>query len=705
MAVWPRPEAVTPGQETLCLSRHVSWQPVGFSSDILEAGFDRYTAILQAMPLGLGLEVQGTAAAAGGPALTATAALNGTTSTVGRPRRHCQVIHSVEVSVTSSDQSLNLETRESYSLEVAAPATMIQANSVYGALRAMETLAQLARRRAVAPAAAANQVGSDGDGSSGSSGSSRDGEEVLWREDELAPEAVWPVEGEEEGGDVSAEVARRKRRHKTVLLIEATDIYDAPRFRYRGLLLDTARHYLPIHVIKAHLDAMTMVKMNCLHWHLTDDESFPWASEELPELSGRGAFAPEAVYTAADIKEVVEFARFRGIRVIPELDSPGHTQSWGKGYPALLTDCYDTANGEKTGELGPVNPARNETYGFLWRLIREISRHFPDPYLHLGGDEVDHACWKSNPEVQAFMAAKGFGSDYSKLEGYYMEQLVHLAATAGKGAIVWQDAFDQGDSLPALTRVQVWKWWKDEGAEGSGAEGLGSGPLQQQAQADGSGNNVAGSGRGRGSSSSSSKGSVGAERSFGTEGGTAGTAGTAIAAAAAEGGSRMDQRRRLAAAQAAQQGLHGGCGSGQGCQADAGDDAWKEELQRITKAGYDVILSAPWYLNLGCYASQDWRQYYAADPHDWAGSTEQKDHVLGGEACAWGEFIDAVNSINRVWPRAAAVAERLWSPPDATNADEAAARLADVRCRMLSRGIAAQSMGPGFCPGELTTRM
>ena len=83
----------------------------------------------------------------------------------------------------------------------------------------------------------------------------------------------------------------------------------------------------------------------------------------------------------------------------------------------------------------------------------------------------------------------------------------------------------------------------------------------------------------------------------------------------------------------------------------------------------------------------------------------QRDRVLGGTACAWGEYIDAVNSVNRVWPRAAAIAERLWSPADTTDTDEAATRLADLRCRMLSRGIAAQSIGPGFCPGELTTRM
>lgn len=169
---------------------------------------------------------------------------------------------------------------------------------------------------------------------------------------------------------------------------------------------------------------------------------------------------------------------------------------------------------------------------------------------------------------------------------------------------------------------------------------------------------------------------------------------------------RLMLEAEQAAAQQAQQAQRGGsCDPGRGCAAAAEDEAWKDELAAVTKAGYDAILSAPWYLNLGCYATQDWQKYYAADPHDFQGSMEQKDHVLGGAACAWGEYIDAVNSVNRVWPRAAAVAERLWSPADVTDVADAAARLADVRCRMLSRGIAAQSMGPGFCPGELTTRM
>lgn len=652
-ALWPKPEAVTVPEspKALCLSRHLQWESVGYDSDILLAGFDRYDAILRSAPLGVGDEDDVIRASHGlegdqqdEEQQDGKHAADGQLSVSRRrKRKRCHKMHKIEVSVTSSDQSLTMETRESYSLSIdgSSHAILIQANSVFGALRAMETLSQLVRRRSV------QQV----------EGSSSELEGFV------PDDALWPGDLSTAGADDPA----LQRRHSTVLLVDELDTYDAPRFRYRGLLIDTARHFLPVSVIKEHLDAMAMVKLNCLHWHLTDDESFPWQLADLPGLADKGAFAPEAVYTVGDIREVVEYARFRGIRVIPELDTPGHTQSWGKGFPALLTECYNE-DGEPTGQLGPLNPARNETFGFVWRLLRAAAATFPDPYLHLGGDEVSHECWKSNPEVQEFMKAKGFGSDYSKLEGYFMSQVVHLAAAAGKASIVWQEAFDQGVPLPPMTRVQVWKWWK-EGKQEAG----------QQGAVDSS-------------SSRSGSDSNGASITLGE------------AASLEEGGSVASRRRALLQhppQEGAACSLSTGCGS-----AVAGeDDAWKAELKAVTGKGYDAILSSPWYLNLGTYGGQDWKRYYSVDPTDFSGTPEQKDHVLGGTACAWGEFIDAVNAINRVWPRAAAVAERLWSPAGVTDLEDASQRLADLRCRMLSRGIAAQSMGPGFCPGELTTRM
>ena len=159
-------------------------------------------------------------------------------------------------------------------------------------------------------------------------------------------------------------------------------------------------------------------------------------------------------------------------------------------------------------------------------------------------------------------------------------QVVRLAATAGKAAIVWQEAFDQGVPLPPGTRIQVWKWWMDK----------------QQEQ--------------------------GREQQEGSEGSSSRSAGLSLGAADGSGGVAAASRRRALQQHQHLQPACGAAGSGCGAAA-AGDEAWKSELQAVTKQGYDAILSAPWYLNLGSYAGQDWQQYYAVDPHDFKGTQEQ----------------------------------------------------------------------------------
>uniref|UniRef100_A0AC11CVF0 Uncharacterized protein n=1 Tax=Ovis aries TaxID=9940 RepID=A0AC11CVF0_SHEEP len=312
--------------------------------------------------------------------------------------------------------------------------------------------------------------------------------------------------------------------------------------------------------------------------------SFPAKSITFPELSNKGSYSLSHVYTPNDVHTVVEYARFRGIRVLPEFDSPGHTASWGKGQKDVLTPCYHSR--EPSGTFGPINPILNSTYSFLSKLFKEIGTVFPDEFIHLGGDEVDFNCWKSNPAVLHFMRNKGFGKKFEKLQSFYMQKVLDMISAMKKRSIVWQEVYDDEGKLTPGTVVQVWK-----------------------------------------------------------------------------------------------------------------KDKFHMKLRKITAAGFPVIISAPWYLDLISYG-EDWTGYYSVEPLNFAGTPKQKQLVIGGEACIWGEYVDATNLTPRLWPRASAVGERLWSHQDVTDLGDAYRRLTRHRCRMVGRGIAAQPLFTGYCEHE-----
>jgi len=371
--------------------------------------------------------------------------------------------------------------------------------------------------------------------------------------------------------------------------INSTTVNDFPRFSFRGFMLDTSRHFLPKPTILETLDLMEMNKLNALHWHLTDSPSFPYQSATFPELSGKGAFSQRHVYTQNDVADIIEEARIRGIRVIPEFDTPGHTQSWGLGHPELLTECATASADDLLWDVrralpkfGPVDPIKDTTYQFMKKFFEEVSQVFPDKWLHLGGDEVDKSCWMSNQRIVSFMKANNW-TNYNKLESVYIEKLIKIVGQFRVTPLVWQEVFDDGDNITNDTIIHIWK-----------------------------GN-------------------------------------------------------------------------------------WQEEAKRVTRSGFSTVISAPYYLNIISYGT-DWPKYYEVDIAEFDENEKSQHLVKGGEVCMWGEFINAFNLIPTSWPRASAVAERLWSSQSTNDVMSAAPRLEEHACRMQARGHMVQpANGPGFC--------
>ncbi len=351
--------------------------------------------------------------------------------------------------------------------------------------------------------------------------------------------------------------------------IPAVTIKDQPRFPWRGLLIDVSRHFIPIEVMKRNLDGMAAVKMNVLHLHLSDDQGFRVESKKFPKLTGMGSEGK--FYTQEEIRDLISYAHDRGIRVIPEFDTPGHSRSWFVGYPELASNPGPFTVDNEHGNESVTDPTREETYKFMDKFVEEMGKLFPDEYFHIGGDEVEGKFWESNPKIQAFKQAHGMKTNQD-LQAYYNKRLQKILEKHHKIMVGWDEILHP--DLPKTIVIQSWRGQKS------------------------------------------------------------------LAAAAQQ--------------------------------------------------GYKGLLSYGYYLDLMWPAAR----HYAVDPmsDDAANLTpEQKKLILGGESCQWAEWVTPENIDSHIWPRNAVIAERLWSPPEVTDAASMYARMNAVALDLEWLGLTHRS--------------
>ena len=392
-----------------------------------------------------------------------------------------------------------------------------------------------------------------------------------------------------------------------------TTIEDAPRFPWRGLLIALPYHFMPMEVIKRNLDAMAAVKMNVLHFYISDDQGYRIESKIFPRLHEQ---ASDGMYfTHEQVREIIAYAGQRGIRVVPEIDLPGHSTAILSAYPHLASVPRQYELQDHFGVFDPViDPTRETTYTFLDSLLTEVAALFPDTYFHIGGDENTGQDWRKNPAIQQFMRDSGLATTLA-LQNYFNKRIRTVLARNGKVPIGWDEV--------------LMKELKDATAKKYFNEG------------------------------------------------------------------RYDLLVE------------------QGVPRDMVIQSWRgmEALLSSAKNGYRSILSKGYYIDLVQPASY----HYLNDPipfrndviipdseanfnrfeSDIIGKirkgekllTEAEEKlILGGEATMWTEHVSSETIDSRIWPRTAAIAERLWSQPGVRDVEDMYRRMDIISVQLEALG-------------------
>ncbi len=331
------------------------------------------------------------------------------------------------------------------------------------------------------------------------------------------------------------------------------NLKDAPRFPWRGLLLDVALHFMPVDMIRRTLDGMAAVKLNVLHLHLCNDQGFRVESKVFPKL--QQVASDGLYYTQEDIRNIISYAGQRGIRIVPEFVVPAHTTAILTAFPELASIQRNYSLQRYFGVFDPVlDPTNEKVWVFLDKLYAEMTALFPDPYFHIGGDENTGKDWQSNPRITAYMKAHNM-KQYMDLQTAFNKHLLPIIKKYHKTMMGWDEILQPG--VPKDIVIQSWRG--------------------------------------------------------------------------------------------------------------------KEAFYASIKNGYKAILSNGYYIDLIQPASF----HYANDPlpDSISLTPEQIKNVLGGEGTMWSELITPETVDSRIWPRMAAIAERLWSPREIKDVDDMYRRL------------------------------
>ncbi|VEN48588.1 unnamed protein product [Callosobruchus maculatus] len=388
---------------------------------------------------------------------------------------------------------------------------------------------------------------------------------------------------------------------KCIATLSYVYISDKPVYKHRGLLLDTGRNFLSVDTIKRHLDGMAASKLNVLHWHITDSQSFPLEVGRLPNMTKYGAYSEKHIYSESAIKDLLQYANRRGVRILPEIDAPSHAgNGWQWGEEAGLGNLAVCINRQPWRSFciqppcGQLNPTNQNLYSVLKDLYSHMRDHFPDTGMfHMGGDEVFIPCWNSTQEIIDYLRGKPLTTEtFLDLWGEFQR----------KALAAYDRAFEHED-----TSIVVWT----------------SHITQPEVI-----------------------------RKY------------------------LSNERYII-------------------------QTWVPEsninlITELLKLEYRVIISTKdkWYLDHGFWGSTlyyNWKTVYENKMYKY-----NHEGILGGEVCMWGELVDDNNIDSRVWPRAAAAAERLWSNPRST-AEFAQYRFFAQRKRLVDLGIHAEALTPKWC--------